>query len=209
MGRPPDPRAGYTLLDALRSRGDRTPFIIYAGSRAPEHVAESRRHGALGCTNRPQEVIEMVLEAIGKSSRSGGQLAERGAAENNADLGPVVVEIDPETAVARPIRIESEEQFLFFVSYDPVLETLFIGGSSTSAWEALGSIDLATGQLGSATKMLVADSYCIGAFFDKHGHPWLFSATDNDINFKEYPPVEENPPTNPVGPIAGFSGAGT
>ena len=26
MGRPPDPRAGYTLLDALRKRGDRTPL---------------------------------------------------------------------------------------------------------------------------------------------------------------------------------------
>lgn len=32
MGRPPDARAGYTLLDALRKRGDQTPFIIYAGS---------------------------------------------------------------------------------------------------------------------------------------------------------------------------------
>jgi CheY-like chemotaxis protein len=31
MGRPPDPRAGYTLLDKLRGAGDRTPFIIYAG----------------------------------------------------------------------------------------------------------------------------------------------------------------------------------
>lgn len=72
MGRPPDPRAGYTLLDALRGRGDQTPFLIYAGSRAPEHVTESRRHGALGCTNRPQELIEMVLEAIGRTSRRHG-----------------------------------------------------------------------------------------------------------------------------------------
>ena len=30
MGRPPDSRAGYTLLDKLRSSGDQTPFIIYA-----------------------------------------------------------------------------------------------------------------------------------------------------------------------------------
>jgi CheY-like chemotaxis protein len=51
MGRPPDSRAGYTLLDKLRSSGDQTPFIIYASSRDPEHVAESRRHGAIGCTN--------------------------------------------------------------------------------------------------------------------------------------------------------------
>ena len=48
MGRPPDPRAGYTLLDRLRSAGNRTPFVIYAGSSAPEHKAEAQRRGALG-----------------------------------------------------------------------------------------------------------------------------------------------------------------
>jgi len=63
-GRPPDPRAGYTLLDKIRSEGNQTPFIIYAGSRAPEHVVESRRHGAYGCTNRPDELFELVLLAI-------------------------------------------------------------------------------------------------------------------------------------------------
>lgn len=65
MGRPPDPRAGYTLLDELRSAGDKTPFIIYSGSRAPEHVAESRQHGAIGCTNNASELFEMVLFALG------------------------------------------------------------------------------------------------------------------------------------------------
>jgi CheY-like chemotaxis protein len=75
MGRPPDPRAGYTLLDALRNRGDQTPFVIYAGSRAPEHVAESQRHGAVGCTNRPQELIELVLSALGRSSKRSGKSA--------------------------------------------------------------------------------------------------------------------------------------
>jgi CheY-like chemotaxis protein len=64
MGRPPDPRAGYTLLDALRKRGDRTPFVIYAGSNAPEHKAEARKHGALGSTNRPEELFQLVLSAI-------------------------------------------------------------------------------------------------------------------------------------------------
>jgi CheY-like chemotaxis protein len=64
MGRPPDRTAGYTLLDALRSSGDRTPFIIYAGSRSPEHQAESRRRGAVGCTNRANELFEMVLSVL-------------------------------------------------------------------------------------------------------------------------------------------------
>ena len=64
MGRPPDPRAGYALLDELRSREDSTPFIIYAGSKSPEHVAEARRHGAIGCTNSPSELIELVTQSL-------------------------------------------------------------------------------------------------------------------------------------------------
>ena len=66
MGRPPDSSAGYTLLDTLRSQNLQIPFIIYAGSRAPKHVAESRRRGAIGCTNNATELFEMVLSAIGR-----------------------------------------------------------------------------------------------------------------------------------------------
>src|SRR2546423_5683341 len=51
VGRPPDNRAGYTLLDALRKRGDLTPFIIYASSDDPKHRAEAIQHGAVGSTN--------------------------------------------------------------------------------------------------------------------------------------------------------------
>jgi CheY-like chemotaxis protein len=65
MGRPPDPRAGYTLLDTLRERGVRTPFVIYAGSNAPEHEEEARRHGAIGSTNRADELFALVLSALG------------------------------------------------------------------------------------------------------------------------------------------------
>ncbi len=64
MGRPPDPRAGYTLLDRIRANGDRTPFIIYAGSNAPEHKDEARRHGAVSCTNRASELFSYVLKVI-------------------------------------------------------------------------------------------------------------------------------------------------
>ncbi|WP_341525200.1 response regulator [Nostoc sp. UHCC 0302] len=67
MGRPPDSRAGYTLLDKLRANGNQTPFIIYAGSRNPEHVAESRRHGAIGCTNNANELFEMLLFVLGRA----------------------------------------------------------------------------------------------------------------------------------------------
>jgi CheY-like chemotaxis protein len=64
MGRPPDDRAGYTLLDRLRSEGDRTPFVIYASSRSQEHFDESVRRGAVGCTNRPSELIDLVRRAL-------------------------------------------------------------------------------------------------------------------------------------------------
>ncbi len=64
MGRPPDAQAGYTLLDKLRSAGNRTPYIIYASSRAPEHQTEARRRGAVGCTNRPTELFQMVLSVL-------------------------------------------------------------------------------------------------------------------------------------------------
>lgn len=64
MGRPPDARAGYTLLNLLRADGDQTPYIIYAGSNTPEHKAEARRSGALGCTNRASELFEYVLSAL-------------------------------------------------------------------------------------------------------------------------------------------------
>ncbi len=64
MGRPPDPSAGYTLLDALRQRGDETPLIFYATSGRADHFDESVRRGALGCTNQPRDLIRMVLSAI-------------------------------------------------------------------------------------------------------------------------------------------------
>jgi CheY-like chemotaxis protein len=64
MGRPPDARAGYTLLDQLRRSGNQTPFVIYAGSRASEHVAEARAHGAIGATNMPQELVTMVTNVL-------------------------------------------------------------------------------------------------------------------------------------------------
>lgn len=64
MGRPPDAHAGYTLLEALRARGDRTPYVIYAGSRAARDRDEARRRGALDSTSSPQELIGLVTRAL-------------------------------------------------------------------------------------------------------------------------------------------------
>jgi CheY-like chemotaxis protein len=64
MGRPPDPQAGYTLLDQLRSSGIEAPFIIYAGSNAQKHKDEAKHHGALGSTNNPRELFQLVTAAL-------------------------------------------------------------------------------------------------------------------------------------------------
>jgi len=64
MGRPPDPQAGYTLLEAMRSKGDTTPFIIYAGSNLAEHRKLAEERGALGSTNQPEELVNLVLQAV-------------------------------------------------------------------------------------------------------------------------------------------------
>jgi CheY-like chemotaxis protein len=64
MGRHEGPNAGYTLLEALRSRGNHTPFVIYTSSRSAEHFDEAVRRGAIGSTNSPTELIDMVTKAL-------------------------------------------------------------------------------------------------------------------------------------------------
>lgn len=70
MGRPPDSRAGYTLLDALKLKGPYPPFVIYAGSNAPKHKTETKDRGGWGTTNRPQQLFELVLSALRKQGKS-------------------------------------------------------------------------------------------------------------------------------------------
>jgi len=71
MGRKEGPREGYVLLDALRERGIRTPFFVYAGSNLPEHTTEVLQHGGQGNTNNAQELFQMVSKAVfgGRSVR--------------------------------------------------------------------------------------------------------------------------------------------
>jgi CheY-like chemotaxis protein len=64
MGRKEGPREGYVLLDALRETGDQTPFFIYSGSNSAAHKREATEHGGQGSTNNPQELFEMVTEAL-------------------------------------------------------------------------------------------------------------------------------------------------
>jgi CheY-like chemotaxis protein len=64
MGRPPDPEAGYTLLNALRNSGNLTPFFIYAGSNSEEHLRLALSKGAQGSTNSANILITNVLNSL-------------------------------------------------------------------------------------------------------------------------------------------------
>ena len=64
MGRPEGTEEGYVLLDEIRSQRDQTPFFIYAGSNLPEHKQETAARGGQGSTNNPQELFQMVMNAI-------------------------------------------------------------------------------------------------------------------------------------------------
>lgn len=65
MGRPPDPMAGYTLLQRIRSNGVKLPFLIYAaGGDRQDNQEMAKRKGAQGSTSRPTRLIEMVIEHI-------------------------------------------------------------------------------------------------------------------------------------------------
>ncbi len=68
MGRKEGAKEGYVLLDQLRQGGDRTPFVIYAGANAPSMAPTAKEKGALGCTNRAQELFSLVMEAINKGN---------------------------------------------------------------------------------------------------------------------------------------------
>lgn len=64
MGRPPDNHAGYTLLEEMRRKGLKTPFLIYSTTKLQEHVTETEKRGAQGTTNDPEELLKMALANI-------------------------------------------------------------------------------------------------------------------------------------------------
>jgi CheY-like chemotaxis protein len=64
MGRIEGPREGYTLLDAMRGRGDKTPLVFYSGSNSAAHKEETRQHGGQGCTGDPTELFDLVMALI-------------------------------------------------------------------------------------------------------------------------------------------------
>jgi CheY-like chemotaxis protein len=68
LGRPPDARAGLTLLVRMRDLGYNIPYIIYASSRVLPLREEAKRLGAFDCTNRSTELFKFVSEALNAQS---------------------------------------------------------------------------------------------------------------------------------------------
>lgn len=64
MNRDSNHRAGTDLLQEVTSRDHRVPVIIYDGSNDAVETNNLIRLGAFGHTNRPDRLIELVLEAL-------------------------------------------------------------------------------------------------------------------------------------------------
>jgi len=64
MNRPSDSKAGYTLLSQIRQMGNLTPYIIYAGSSNPAYKIDAIKRGALGSTNKADELFDYVVNAL-------------------------------------------------------------------------------------------------------------------------------------------------
>jgi CheY-like chemotaxis protein len=68
MGRPPDARAGYTLLEAIQKIGIHTPFIIYSkGANKPENQEEARKRGAYATAVGPQKLFTIIIKLLTKA----------------------------------------------------------------------------------------------------------------------------------------------
>jgi len=66
MERESDVQAGIALLDSLRNRDNRTPYIIYCGqSSAKRHRAEAFRKGAQGITSNSYEMFDLLSRVLG------------------------------------------------------------------------------------------------------------------------------------------------
>jgi CheY-like chemotaxis protein len=67
MGRGSDMRAGYGLLKRLREGGSVVPFFIFAGLNTPEFKREAADRGAQLSTNDMLELVDQVVEQLGKA----------------------------------------------------------------------------------------------------------------------------------------------
>jgi CheY-like chemotaxis protein len=64
----PDPEAGVAMLTRLRAARFWQPLIYYIGQPAPDLGPPA---GAFGLTNRPDQLIHLVIDALSRIGRKG------------------------------------------------------------------------------------------------------------------------------------------
>ncbi len=69
FARSDDPQGGYTLLRISRNHPDPLPFIIYSSSANPGFDEDSKKLGAIGETNSPRALFDMVINALKSPGR--------------------------------------------------------------------------------------------------------------------------------------------
>jgi len=68
MGRKEGPREGFHLLDSMRSRGDDTPFYVFASLAASALKEEASLHDAQGNTNDWGEIL-LAMDFLAENRR--------------------------------------------------------------------------------------------------------------------------------------------
>jgi len=70
MDRKEGSQEGYVLLKQLRESGHSIPFMIYSSSDSTEHKRMAKSKGALGSTNRADELFTTVMDAVRNQDKS-------------------------------------------------------------------------------------------------------------------------------------------
>ncbi|WP_423446204.1 response regulator [Kocuria sp. KSNUG] len=66
MARDEGAQEGFTLLDAVRQRGDSTPFIVYSGIDSSDFARAIQDRGGQGATNDPSRLFELVMNELSR-----------------------------------------------------------------------------------------------------------------------------------------------
>ncbi len=67
MGRGDNMRAGYDLLAAIRKTNETIPFLIFSGADKPQYRQEALDRGAQLSTNSIIELLDYIIDHLGKS----------------------------------------------------------------------------------------------------------------------------------------------
>ena len=72
-----DREAGYKFLDkaGAGTGHSKVPFIVYTASSSPTIDSEAKKHGAIGGTNSPIRLFELVNKALHRPVPSGNSPA--------------------------------------------------------------------------------------------------------------------------------------